>query len=87
VVYYSDICGNISSIFGGLLAYGFDTVSGAGGLSGWQWYGILLHLRKSMLNYCRLFLTEGIATVVFGVAIWFLLPDCKSLIRRILRIY
>lgn len=33
-----DVCGNISSIFGGLLAYGFDTVSGAGGLSGWQWY-------------------------------------------------
>ena len=32
-----DICGNISHIFGGLLAYAFDTVSGAGGLSGWQW--------------------------------------------------
>ncbi|KAJ5950057.1 hypothetical protein N7454_001641 [Penicillium verhagenii] len=56
---YFYICGNVSSIFGGLLAYGFDTVSGAGGLSGWQW----------------LFLTEGIATVIFGVAIWFLLPD------------
>lgn len=25
----------------------------------------------------RLFLVEGIATVIFGVAIWFLLPDCK----------
>ncbi|KAL4790064.1 major facilitator superfamily domain-containing protein [Aspergillus venezuelensis] len=56
---YFYICGNISNIFGGLLAYAFDTVSGAGGLSGWQW----------------LFLTEGIATVIFGVAIWFLLPD------------
>ncbi|KAJ5618328.1 hypothetical protein N7528_006971 [Penicillium herquei] len=43
----------------GLLAYAFDTVSGAGGLSGWQW----------------LFLIEGIATVIYGVAIWFLLPD------------
>ncbi|KAL3431398.1 major facilitator superfamily domain-containing protein [Aspergillus tetrazonus] len=42
-----------------LLAYAFDTVSGAGGLSWWQW----------------LFLTEGIATVIFGIAIWFLLPD------------
>ncbi|KAJ5162108.1 hypothetical protein N7492_007500 [Penicillium capsulatum] len=56
---YFYICGNLSGIFGGLLAYAFDTVSGAGGLSGWQW----------------LFLTEGIATVIFGVAIWFLLPD------------
>jgi hypothetical protein len=32
-----DICGNTAGIFGGLLAYAFDTVSGAGGLSGWQW--------------------------------------------------
>lgn len=32
-----DICGNTASVFGGLLAYAFDTVSGAGGLSGWQW--------------------------------------------------
>ncbi|KAL2823817.1 major facilitator superfamily domain-containing protein [Aspergillus cavernicola] len=56
---YFYICGNISSIIGGLLAYAFDTVSGAGGLSGWQW----------------LFLTEGIATVIFSVVVWFLLPD------------
>jgi hypothetical protein len=33
------------------------------------------------LIYHRLFLTEGIATVIFGVAIWFLLPDCKALYR------
>ncbi|KAI3337883.1 major facilitator superfamily domain-containing protein [Ustulina deusta] len=33
---YFYICGNLSGIFSGLLAYGFDTVSGAGGLSGWQ---------------------------------------------------
>ncbi|OKL62347.1 hypothetical protein UA08_02828 [Talaromyces atroroseus] len=56
---YFYICGNVSGIFSGLLAYAFDTVSGAGGLSGWQW----------------LFLSEGIATVLFGIAIWFLLPD------------
>jgi hypothetical protein len=31
-------------------------------------------------NYSRLFLSEGIATVIFGVAIWFLLPDCKSIL-------
>ena len=25
----------------------------------------------------RLFLVEGIATVIYGVALWFILPDCK----------
>ncbi|KAJ5548544.1 hypothetical protein N7513_005778 [Penicillium frequentans] len=63
---YFYICGNVSGIFSGILAYAFDTVSGAGGLSGWQW----------------LFLTEGIATVIFGVAIWFLLPDYCEVVDR-----
>ncbi|OTA59293.1 putative pantothenate transporter [Hypoxylon sp. EC38] len=54
-----DICGNLSGIFSGILAFAFDHVSGARGLSGWQW----------------LFLVEAIATIVVGVAIWFLLPD------------
>jgi hypothetical protein len=39
-----------------------------------------LHLSDSELNIPRLFLTEGIATVIFGVVIWFLLPDCKELL-------
>ncbi|KAI3332149.1 pantothenate transporter [Xylariaceae sp. AK1471] len=56
---YFYICGNLSGIFSGLLAFAFDHASGAGGLSGWQW----------------LFLVEAIATIVVGVAIWFLLPD------------
>ncbi|KAJ2980697.1 hypothetical protein NQ176_g2476 [Zarea fungicola] len=56
---YFYICGNSAGIFGGLLAYAFDSISGAGGLSGWQW----------------LFLTEGITTVLFGIVIWFYFPD------------
>ncbi|KAI0423309.1 major facilitator superfamily domain-containing protein [Xylaria grammica] len=56
---YFYICGNLSGIFSGLLAFGFDTVSGAGGLSGWQW----------------LFIVEAIGTILVGIAIWFLLPD------------
>ncbi|KAK9416442.1 putative Major facilitator superfamily (MFS) profile domain-containing protein [Seiridium unicorne] len=56
---YFYICGNLSGIFSGILAYAFDHASGAGGLSGWQW----------------LMLTEAILTLVVGVAIWFLLPD------------
>ncbi|PNP57217.1 hypothetical protein THARTR1_02747 [Trichoderma harzianum] len=56
---HKDICGNCSGIIGGLLAFAFDHASGSHGLSGWQW----------------LFLTEGALTVVFGIAVWFLLPD------------
>ena len=32
-----DSLGNVSGILGGLLAYAFHSVSGAGGISGWQW--------------------------------------------------
>ncbi|KAI0477988.1 major facilitator superfamily domain-containing protein [Xylaria cf. heliscus] len=56
---YFYVCGNLSGIFSGLLAFGFDKASGAGGLSGWQW----------------LFLVEAIGTILVGIAIWFLLPD------------
>ncbi|KAI1269218.1 putative pantothenate transporter [Xylariaceae sp. FL1019] len=56
---YFYICGNLSGIIGGVLAFAFDLASGAGGLSGWQW----------------LFLAEAVATILVGIAIWFLLPD------------
>ncbi|KPI41108.1 putative transporter [Cyphellophora attinorum] len=56
---YFYMLGNLSGIFSGLLAFAFDTISGYGGLSGWQW----------------LFLSEGLVTVVFGVAVNFILPD------------
>ncbi|SPO06249.1 related to putative tartrate transporter [Cephalotrichum gorgonifer] len=56
---YFYILGNLSGIFSGLLAFAFDTVSGARGISGWQW----------------LFLSEGLITVVFGVVVKFILPD------------
>ncbi|KAI1482316.1 putative pantothenate transporter [Daldinia eschscholtzii] len=56
---YFYVCGNLSGIFSGILAFAFDHASGAGGLSGWQW----------------LFLVEAIATIIMGVAVWFLLPD------------
>lgn len=54
-----DVLGNLSGVFSGILAFAFDTVSGANGLSGWQW----------------LFLCEGLITVVFGIAVKFILPD------------
>ncbi|KAH9888308.1 major facilitator superfamily domain-containing protein [Xylariomycetidae sp. FL2044] len=51
--------GNLAGIIGGLLAFAFNGVSGAGNLSGWQW----------------LFLIEGLFTVVMSVVIFFTLPD------------
>ena len=56
-----DILGNLSGVFSGILAFAFDSISGARGLSGWQW----------------LFLSEGLFTVVFGIAVKFILPDCQ----------
>lgn len=32
-----DILGNFSGVVSGILAFAFDSISGAGGLSGWQW--------------------------------------------------
>ncbi|KAK6225635.1 hypothetical protein QIS74_01682 [Colletotrichum tabaci] len=51
--------GNVSGILGGLLAYGFHAVSGAAGLSGWQW----------------LFAFEGVCTVLLSGLVLFALPD------------
>lgn len=58
----ADILGNLSGVFGGLFAYGFDLASSSSGLSGWQ----------------LLFLFEGLFTIVVAVVISFCLPDCKS---------
>ncbi|KAI1624129.1 putative pantothenate transporter [Exophiala viscosa] len=51
--------GNFSTVISGVLAFGFDTISGRCGLSGWQW----------------IFLVEGVITIAFGIALWFILPD------------
>ncbi|ETI25369.1 hypothetical protein G647_02142 [Cladophialophora carrionii CBS 160.54] len=51
--------GNFSQVISGVLAYAFDTISGRSGLSGWQW----------------LFLVEGVITIAFGIALFFILPD------------
>ena len=56
-----DILGNLSGVFGGLFAYGFDLASSSSGLSGWQ----------------LLFLFEGLFTIVVAVVIFFCLPDCE----------
>ena len=40
--------------------------------------GVCFLILKSTLTYsCRLFLFEGLVTIVYAVVIWFCLPDCK----------
>ncbi|KAL5388983.1 hypothetical protein DPSP01_002687 [Paraphaeosphaeria sporulosa] len=56
---YFYILGNLSGVVSGLLAFAFSHLDGAHGLSGWQW----------------IFLVEGIITIAFGVAIYFIFPD------------
>ncbi|KAL2825795.1 major facilitator superfamily domain-containing protein [Aspergillus cavernicola] len=50
---------NLSTIIGSLICYGASFMDGMRGLSGWRWAFIL----------------EGIATILFAGAIWYILPD------------
>ncbi|KIV96814.1 hypothetical protein PV10_00630 [Exophiala mesophila] len=49
----------VAGAFSGLLATGISFMNGKAGLSGWQW----------------LFILEGIPAVLFGIAVWFLMPN------------
>lgn len=74
---YFYILGNFSTVISGVLAYAFNGVSGKGGLSGWQWYVPIYFPEKLILKFQRVFLVEGLVTVVFGILLFFLLPDCE----------
>lgn len=56
----------LSGAFSGLLAAAIAQMDGAGGLEGWRW----------------IFILEGLATVVLGVACFFLLIDTPALSMR-----
>ena len=56
----------LSGAFSGLLAAGIAQMDGVGGQQGWRW----------------IFLLEGMATVVFGAACFFLLIDTPALSTR-----
>lgn len=49
----------VSGSFGGLLAAGISKMQGVGGKSGWAW----------------IFILEGIVTVIFGVASFYMVHD------------
>ncbi|OBT70876.1 hypothetical protein VF21_10071 [Pseudogymnoascus sp. 05NY08] len=59
---YLFVSSALAGACGGLLAYGIGFMSGIAGMSGWRW----------------IFIVEGIPTVLFGVALWFLLADDPS---------
>lgn len=50
---------NCAGIFGSLIAYGISHMNGLAGLSAWRW----------------VYLLEGLATILIGVVVWFVLPD------------
>ncbi|KAH8900183.1 MFS general substrate transporter [Thozetella sp. PMI_491] len=50
---------NTSGIVGSLLAYGISYMNGVSGMSAWRW----------------VYLLEGLGTVLFGIVVFFVLPD------------
>ncbi|KAJ7160893.1 MFS general substrate transporter [Mycena filopes] len=50
---------SLAGAFGGALAYGISFMSGVGGLLGWSW----------------IFILEGLATIIVGIAAFFILVD------------
>jgi len=50
---------NCAGVFGSLIAYGISHMNGLAGLSAWRW----------------VYLLEGLATILLGVVVWFVLPD------------
>lgn len=57
------VLGIASTGFSGLLAYGIEKMNGSANLAGWRW----------------IFILEGIASCVFGIAAYFLLVDFPEL--------
>jgi hypothetical protein len=63
------VIGVFSGAFSGLLAYGIHQMDGAGGLESWRWY-----VGNSMTLTYRIFILEGIATVLLSGLILVFLP-------------
>lgn len=60
------VIGSVTSAFSGLLAFGFIQLEGKGGLRGWRW----------------IFVVEGIATILLGIAGYWLLVDFPDSNRK-----
>lgn len=71
---------NCSGVIGSLLAYGISYMNGVAGLSAWRWFVFLKHLERLVVAMVliliyRVYLLEGLATVLWGLVIVLVLPD------------
>lgn len=60
----------------GILAYGIGKMNGVGGREGWRWLAYTL-CRRSEYHWCvttRIFIIEGLLTVVVALFAYFLVP-------------
>lgn len=69
--------GSMAGAFSGLLAFAIQKMEGVGGLEGWRWSvddpqtGLL----RKELNWLRIFILEGLLTLVVGVGAAWTLPN------------
>lgn len=68
---------NCSGSFGSLVAYGISYMNGPGGLSAWRWYvwPPSFRLTLTLTVIARVFLLEGLVTILFSGIIYIILPD------------
>lgn len=77
--------GQSGSCFSGLLAYALMDLDGTAGLAGWSWY-VLGQIRKKTLDDAaerltcgiRIFLVEGLVTIVFSIFVFIFTPHFPS---------
>lgn len=68
----------IAGAFSGLLAFAIAKMSGVGGLEAWRWYVFVSHTHIHLLTLRfppRIFILEGLLTVVAGVVAKWWIPD------------
>jgi MFS family permease len=77
--------GILSGAFGGSIAGAIvGNLDGAHGVAGWQWCVLTLdNLRVWMLIFYRLFIVQGVATIVCAIPAPFLLLDYPSNARQL----
>jgi MFS family permease len=66
----------LSGAFGGLLAYAILHMNGVAGKAGWRWYIHISGVDLTETKYSiRLYIIEGLITIVFAIVCYFLIPD------------
>lgn len=73
---------SVAGAFSGLLAYGISFMDGVGGLAGWRWYepplASISQKQQPSLTKHRIFILEGILTVIVATTAFFVLVDYPS---------